>query len=114
MPTGCPAVSYRLCSGFGPTTRLPEGANGNREDGHLVMQFLPAEGEFPVESVALTAGFPIHPVYEQPHLAWQAQGDSLPGTGSRGSLVIQLLEAPILKAEFTLPVPTALPPTHPR
>jgi hypothetical protein len=95
-------------------TQLPEDAGGNREDGHWVMQFLPAEGDPPVESTTVTGGSPIYQAFWDQKLAWQVQGDSLPKIGSRRSLVIQLLEAPILKTEFTLPVPTALPPTLPR
>lgn len=64
-----------------------------------------------VESGALTGGYPFHPVPGQPDLAWQVQGDGLPGIGSRRRLVIQLLEAPILKGEFTLPVPPTPPPS---
>jgi hypothetical protein len=96
-----PVVWWRALrpkSDFGATT------NG-LQAGHWVMQFLANDREEPLDSVIVSRGEYAPGPLNQPQLSSQFHGDSLDLVGARQSIVLQLVEAPILQAEFTVPVP---------
>ena len=96
-----PVVWWRALrpkSDFGATT------NG-LQAGHWVMQFLADDREETLDSVIVSRGEYSPGPLNQPQLSSQFHGDSLDLVGARQSIVLQLVEAPILQAEFTVPVP---------